>query len=97
MIRHVALFTLVVDAPAGTIRSLEEGLAAVEASVDEISAYSYGPNLGLRAGCYDFGVVADFATAEDFQRYVDHPAHQDFIQHRLTPVLRDRVSIQFEL
>jgi len=97
MIRHVALFTLDADAPAGTTRSLEDGLAEVERSIDEISAYSYGADLGLRAGCYDFGVVADFASAEDFQRYVDHPVHQDFIRERLTPVLQDRVSIQFEL
>ena len=97
MIRHVALFTLKADAPEGTIRSLEEGLAEVERLVDVLSAYSYGPDLGLREGCYDFGVVADFASADDFQTYVDHPAHQDFIRARLTPVLRERVSIQFEL
>ena len=97
MIRHVALFTLREDAPAGTTRSLEEGLAEVEASIEEISAYSYGADLGLRSGSYDFGVVADFTDVDDFRRYVDHPVHQGFIRERLTPVLKDRVSIQFEL
>lgn len=97
MIRHIALFTLKADAPADAIESLEEGLALIAQTIDVIVAYAYGPDLGLREGTYDFAVVADFVDADDFKTYVDHPDHRAFIEERLTPVLAQRVSLQFEL
>ena len=97
MIRHIAMFTLKDDAPEGSIASLEEGLFLIAQTIDEIAAYTYGPDLGLRDGTWDFAVVADFESEQDFRTYVDHPDHQAFIQQRLTPVLKDRASLQFEL
>ncbi|MCA9504046.1 MAG: Dabb family protein [Spirochaetaceae bacterium] len=97
MIRHVALFRLKGDAPVDARSSLAKGLARVAERVPGIEAYSYGADLGLRAGNYDFGVVADFGDAEAFQAYVVHPEHQAFLHDRLEPVLAERISIQFEL
>ena len=34
---------------------------------------------------------------DDFRAYADHPDHVAFIQERLTPVLDQRASLQFEL
>ena len=97
MIRHIAMFTLKDDAPEGTTDHLEEGLFLLAQTIEEISAYTYGPDLELRDGTWDFAVVADFATAADFRAYAEHPDHVKFIQERLTPVLKDRASLQFEL
>lgn len=97
MLRHIALFKLRTDAPAGSIQSLEEGLFLIAQTIKEIASYDYGADLGLREGNFDFAVVADFTTAEDFERYVQHPDHQAFLKDRLTPILAERVSIQFEL
>lgn len=96
MIRHVALFTLREDAPADTSEQLCDALARLPDAIQEIRAYSFGPDLGLREGNHDFGVVADFDDAEAFARYVAHPAHQAFLTEHLQPVLAGRVSIQFE-
>ena len=96
MIRHVAMFRLKPDAPADAAKSLEEGLFLIAQTIEEISAYTYGPDLGLRDGNYDFAVVAVFENEADFRTYVDHPDHQAFIRERLTPVVAERVSIQFE-
>ena len=97
MIRHIAMFTLNDDAPEGTVEHLEEGLFRLAQTIDAISAYTYGPDLGLRDGTWDFAVVADFETPTDFRTYADHPDHVAFIKGRLTPVLKDRASLQFEL
>ena len=96
MIRHVALFRLKPDAPEDAAKHLEEGLFLIAQTIREIAAYTYGPDLGLREGNYDFAVVADFENESDFRAYVDHPDHQAFIRDRLTPVVAERVSIQFE-
>lgn len=97
MVRHIAMFTLNDDAPEGAVASLEEGLFLLAQTIDEIAQYTYGPDLGLRDGNYDFAVVADFESAGDFRTYVDHPDHQAFVKDRLAPVLAERVSLQFEL
>jgi hypothetical protein len=97
MIRHVALFRFSEEASDQTPHHLEEGLSQLAQTIPEIEAYRYGRDLGLREGNFDFAVVADFADAEAFKRYVDHPDHQAFLKQRLSPVLAERVSIQFDL
>jgi hypothetical protein len=97
MIRHIALFRLKKDAPSDASQSLEEGLLQLAQTISEMASYDYGTDLGLREGNFDFAVVADFEDKEAFARYVNHPDHQAFIRDRLTPVLEDRVSLQFEL
>ena len=97
MIRHVVMFTFQETAPEGTVAHLEEGLFLLAQTISEISAYTYGGDVGLREGNYDFAIVADFETAEDFRTYADHPDHQAFIKERIVPVVKDRVSVQFEL
>lgn len=97
MIRHVALFRLKEDAPEDTARTLEEALFVLAQKISEIETYTYGRDLGVREGNFDFGVVADFSDVEAFKRYVNHPDHQAFLLECLSPVLAERVSIQFEL
>lgn len=97
MIRHIAMFTLQDDAPAGTVERLEESLFVLAQKIEEISAYTYGADLGLRDGTWDFAVVADFATPDDFRAYAEHPDHVAFVKERLTPVLKERASLQFEI
>ncbi len=97
MIRHIAMFTFKPDAPDTAAQSLEEGLFLLAQTITEIAAYTYGSDLGLRDGNYDFAVVADFENDEDFKTYADHPDHQAFIQDRIVPILEKRVSLQFEI
>ena len=97
MIRHIALFRLKPDAPEGARASLEEGLFQLAQTISDIAAYDYGEDLGLREGNFDFAVVADFIDAAAFWRYANHPDHQAFIRERITPVVDERVSVQFEV
>lgn len=97
MIRHIAMFTFEDDAPESTVAHLEEGLFLLAQTIEEISAYAYGADLGLREGTWDFAVVADFETPEDFRAYAEHPDHVAFIKERLTPILKNRAALQLEL
>ena len=97
MLRHVVMFKLKDGAPADTTKSLEAGLHALSQSIPDISSYRYGADLGLREDNFDFCVVAEFADADAFARYVVHPDHQAFIQDRLTPVVSERVAVQYEI
>ncbi len=97
MIRHVALFRLKEDAPLGTQQALEDGLFLLAQTIESISAYSYGADLGLREGNFDFGIVADFEDESAFVTYADHPAHIAFIKERVAPVIAERAALQFEV
>lgn len=97
MLRHVVLFKLDPKAPSDALTSLEEGLFELSRSISEIVSYRYGADLGLREGNFDFGLVADFADAAAFDRYVVHPDHQAFIRDRLTPIVLERVSVQYSI
>jgi hypothetical protein len=97
MLRHIAMFRFSPEAPADAARSLEEGLTRIRETVETIAAYTFGPDRGLRDGNNDIAVVADFENEDDFRTYVDHPEHQAFIRDRLSPVISERVSLQFEL
>ena len=95
MLRHVVLFKLDPNAPADSMASIEEGLLGLSQSIAEIRSYRYGADLGLRDGNLDFGLVADFEDSAAFDRYVVHPEHQAFIKDRLTPIVVERVSVQY--
>ena len=97
MLRHIAIFRLIDDVPEGTLESLCQGLAQLAQTIPQIGNYTYGQDLGLRAGNFDFAVVADFEDAEAFAGYVTHPDHQAFVQDQLTPVVAERVALQFEI
>ena len=97
MIRHVALFRLKEDAPGGTQQALEDGLFLLAQKIEAISVYHYGADLSLRAGNFDFGVVADFEDEAAFVAYADHPAHIAFIKERVAPVIAERAALQFEI
>jgi hypothetical protein len=88
------MFRFKQDAPSNTVRSIEEGLARLPDLIEEIESYRFGADLGLRAGNFDFCLIAEFADAEAFARYADHPEHQRFIRERITPSVAERVSVQ---
>ena len=66
-------------------------------SISEILRYDHGPDLELRDGNFDYVLVAEFADAQAFERYVSHPEHQRFVRERLTPAASERVAVQYAL
>ncbi len=96
MIRHVVMFRW---NDSVTDRSLAATAAALDAlpdAIPEILAYRHGPDLGLTPGNDDYAVVGDFASAEDYLVYRDHPEHQRFIAEHITGRVADRSALQFE-
>jgi hypothetical protein len=96
MLHHVVLIRLKEDVEEGTAEMLLEALSQLPDLIPNISSYSFGTDLGLAEGNYDLGIVANFADAAAFGRYVAHPAHQRFVTEKLKPVVAERVALQFE-
>ena len=57
----------------------------------------FGPDLGINDTNWDFVVVADFANADDYTTYRDHPSHRAFIAEEIAPRLAERASVQYDI
>ena len=97
MIRHVALFTWDDGMTEEMERQFAAELTALAARVPGVRAYSAGPDAGIVDGNFDFAVVADFDDAESYLAYRNHPAHRAAVDQVISPIVRQRAAIQYEL
>jgi Stress responsive A/B Barrel Domain len=96
MIRHVVLFTWTQDMTGELEQQFAAELTALAARLG-VPSYQAGPDVGLVEGNFDFAVVADFADAESYRAYRDHPEHQDIIGRISRPNTKSRASVQYEI
>jgi hypothetical protein len=97
MFRHVVMFRWKPGTGEREIESLERALAALPREIGEIRSYRFGRDAGAAQGNFDFAIVADFADAEAWRRYVDHPAHVKLVSERVRPILGERAATQFRV
>lgn len=97
MFRHVVLFRWVPDSSPEARAAVSAGLAALPDQIAEIRAYRFGPDAGINAGNFDFGVVADFDDRDAYLTYRDHPAHQQLIAEHIAPIVAERAALQYEI
>lgn len=94
-VRHAVLFQFKEGATPDQVAALEAGLARLPGLIPELVAYRFGPDLGINATSWDFAITADCASQDDYLAYRDHPDHQALIRDLVTPVVADRISVQF--
>ncbi|MGH9026800.1 MAG: Dabb family protein [Acidimicrobiia bacterium] len=95
-LRHVVCFRWEDAATDEAKEAVRSGLAALPGRIPEILSYQVGHDTGIRDTSWDMAVVAEFASSDDFLAYVAHPDHQAVIDERVTPIVAERVSVQFE-
>ena len=97
MLRHVVLFRWNDGTTGEQVQAVADRLRRLPAEIPEISKYSVGRDLGLTEGAADFSVVAEFASVEDWQAYIQHPAHLRAIEEVIAPIRESRVVVQYEM
>jgi hypothetical protein len=95
MFRHVVLFRWKPETTDAEKQAVRDALQALPAEIPCIRVYRFGDDAGLAEGNFDFSVVADFDSQEDYREYAGHPAHQALIQDKLRPILAERVAVQY--
>lgn len=80
MIRHVVMFNWKSDAPKDISTRVYKGFEYMRDTIPEVVSMTCGPDLDLAEGNFDFVMVADFASAEDWKNYRDHANHIAFFQ-----------------
>jgi Stress responsive A/B Barrel Domain len=98
-LRHVVMFRFTDDATEEQRQALSRGLDGMPAATGAVRAedYEHGCDAGINEASWDYVVVADFASVDDYLTYRDHPDHQALIRDLVQPIVGDRASVQYEL
>ena len=86
MLTHIVLITAAPDATDEQVEAIVTGLRSLPAQIDEIGTYAVGRDLGLAEGNATVAIQATFASPEDLDAYVVHPAHQKVVTELVRPV-----------
>lgn len=97
MVRHVVMFKWKDGVGAADVADLGRGLDTLPRAIAEIARYQHGPDLGVNSGNFDYVVVGDFATVEDYLVYRDHPVHQQLIVDVIAPLIAERSAVQYRI
>jgi len=95
--RHVVLFTWNDTVDDEHLAAIKAGLATLPGLIPEIAAYGFGADAGVNEGNFDFAVVADFASVDDYLVYRDHPDHKRVVAELIVPNIAERSAVQFEM
>jgi hypothetical protein len=96
-VRHVSVLTFVDGTSDEQVAAIEAALAGLPGETGVILDYHYGRDLGIDDGNHHFVVIADFASAEDYATYRDHPAHRAVLAELIRPVLATRAAVQYSI
>lgn len=95
-ILHVAMFRWKPEVTEAQVAGFEQALALLPDQVGCLLSYSFGRDLGLREGNFDFAVVAELASAEEVDGYLDHPAHLRLVEEHVQMMLAERRAVQLQ-
>lgn len=77
------------------IEALAVALDRLPTVIPAIRTYAHGPDAGVNAGNFDYALVADFATVDDYLVYRDHPEHQAFLAEHIVGRVAARAALQY--
>ncbi|MFT6290773.1 MAG: hypothetical protein ACJAR2_001364 [Ilumatobacter sp.] len=84
------------DVEEAHIEATSAALTALVATIPEVGDYRHGPDVKMTDGNFDYVVVGEYASANDYAVYRDHPDHKALIQQYIAPHISDRAAVQYE-
>jgi hypothetical protein len=97
MFRHVVMFSWTDDVDEAHVAAVSAALDTLPGKIDVLRGYRHGPDVGISDGNFDYVVVADVDSADDFAAYRDHPDHVAVIQQVFAGKVAQRAAVQYEL
>ena len=95
MFRHVVMFRWADEVDDAHVAEVGRRLDELADNIEQIRSYGHGPDAGVSDGNYDYVVVADFESADDYVTYRDHPAHTAFIADLIAGRVAERSAVQY--
>lgn len=95
MLIHCVTVKVKDDAAPDQVAAFDAALAALPGQIDLIRRTRHGRDLGQRPTNADYALVSEFADAQAFYAYLEHPAHQALARDHLLPLAESVHSTQF--
>jgi hypothetical protein len=96
MFRHVVMFKWNDDVDDAHIEATRAALTELAASIPHVADYRHGPDLKMADGNFDYVIVGEYASADDYAIYRDHPDHQALIQQFIAGRVSARAAVQYD-
>jgi hypothetical protein len=97
MIIHVVAFRWKTGIPADNVEAVKSQLLEYAGSLPEVRSYRCGTDVGASdMGNFDFAIVAEFDSIDDWRVYDKHPRHEEIRSGVVRPWIEERASVQFE-
>lgn len=94
MIRHVLLLRWTAEATPAQRDTAIRGFHDLPGQIPQIRDLTVLADAGLAEGNADTMVTMDFASADAWREYQQHPAHRAFVESALRPILAERTALQ---
>jgi hypothetical protein len=95
MFRHVVMFRWTDDVDDAHRAAVARRLDELPDVITVIRSYRHGVDAGLNHGNFDYVLVADFDSDDDYIAYRDHPVHQAFIAEMIAGRVVERAAVQY--
>lgn len=96
-LRHVVVFRFAPGTPQSDVETLHRALMSLPHEIPEILSYRGGIDMALSDTTWDYALVADFASEEEYRAYARHPAHLAVIERCVAPIAEQIVRVQHRL
>ena len=97
MFRHVVMFKWNEGVDSTQIGEVAAALDRLTTVIPTLQAYAHGSDAAVNADNFDYVVVGDFASVDDYLIYRDHPEHRAFITTYLSGRVAARAAIQYHV
>jgi hypothetical protein len=94
--RHVVLLQWADDVADDHVDQVRTGLDALPAQIPQIRTFAHGSDVGVSEGNFDYVVVADFDSVQDWRTFREHPAHVLFMEEQIKGKFKNRAAIQYQ-
>ena len=97
MVRHCVLFRFDDATTEADVERISAAAGELPKQIPAIRAYTFGPDLRLATGSWDYAIVGDFDDAEGWAEYDRHPDHEHFRSDVIGPHVAERCAVRFAL
>lgn len=97
MLRHVVMFRWADETDPQHPAVVAAGLDALPPQIDVIRSFRHGVDAGVVEGNFDYALVAEFDSIDDFVVYRNHPAHVAFVAANIAGHAKERAAVQYQV
>ena len=95
MFRHVVMFRWADEVDDAHVAEVARRLDELPGAIPAIRAYRHGADAEINDGNFDYVIVADFDSADDYVVYRDHPTHAAVIADVIVGSVAERAAAQY--